>query len=225
MSSASSLFSVVMTLSIITSTFSKWPTLASRTCTAKAASLRLFPLVAELLSTEYAFDIGESAPSNCRKTGAMSRPVLYLMSAPVSLPSLMAEPKSSRAASLVRISSALPMPANSSSRRLLRVLQSSCLDWHAALVSSKKAMSAFFCSAVSSYMACVSARRCSDSALVPSFSILSFSSASTSSAFVAMKSSKLAFAVASACVEDSKSEVKVSYMSLRMPCTVMDCGA
>mmetsp|Transcript_103073 Transcript_103073/g.276894 ORF Transcript_103073/g.276894 Transcript_103073/m.276894 type:complete len:233 (-) Transcript_103073:61-759(-) len=142
MSSASSLFSVVMTLSIITSTFSKWPTLASRTCTAKAASLRLFPLVAELLSTEYAFDIGESAPSNCRKTGAMSRPVLYLMSAPVSLPSLMAELKSSRAASLVRISRALEIPSSSSSRKLLRVVHSSCLVWQAALVSSKKATSA-----------------------------------------------------------------------------------
>jgi len=105
---------------------------------------------------------------------------------------------------------------------LLRVVQASCFAKQAAFVSSKKAMSAFFCSAVSSYMACVSAKRCSDSAFVPSFSILSFSSACTSSAFAAMKSSKFAFAVASACVEDSRSEVKVSYMSLRMPCTVMD---
>mmetsp|Transcript_81260 Transcript_81260/g.228906 ORF Transcript_81260/g.228906 Transcript_81260/m.228906 type:complete len:247 (-) Transcript_81260:446-1186(-) len=162
-------------------------------------------------------------PSSCKKEGAMSLPV-SLLSMPVSLPSLMAEAKSSRASSLVRISIALEMPASSSSRRLLRVVHSSCFSSQAALVTSKNFMSASFCATVSSYMFWVSARRCSASAFSPSFFSLSASSSLSSAVFSAMNASKFLFDVASACVADSKSVAKVSYMSLRMPWTVKDWG-
>mmetsp|Transcript_120845 Transcript_120845/g.385870 ORF Transcript_120845/g.385870 Transcript_120845/m.385870 type:complete len:387 (+) Transcript_120845:690-1850(+) len=224
MSAVPSLFKVPTMASMATRTFSKWPTLASFTWTASAARRKLLPALADFLSALKALSAGDASLASCTKDGAMSRPVLYLSLAPVSLPSLMAEPKSSRAASLVRISSALPMPANSSSRRLLRVLQSSCLDWHAALVSSKKAMSASRDAVVSSYICCVSARRCSFSAFSPAFFSCSASISFSSVVFVAIKSSKPVFAFASAWVLDSRSVTNVSYMSLRMPWTVKDWG-
>lgn len=69
---------------------------------------------------------------------------------PVSLPAVIAEEKSSRAESLVRTSRAFLMPSSSSTRSSPRVPHSLCFDSQAALVSSKKAMSAFIWLSVSS---------------------------------------------------------------------------
>mmetsp|Transcript_14426 Transcript_14426/g.33083 ORF Transcript_14426/g.33083 Transcript_14426/m.33083 type:complete len:233 (+) Transcript_14426:227-925(+) len=154
----------------------------------------------------------------------MSLPVSYASLAPTSFPGLMAEAKSARASSLVKISKALAMPAISSSRMLLRMVHSSCFASQAFFVSSKKTMSASFCAAVSSYICCVSARRTSDSAFSSSFFALSSSISFNSMAFTAMKSSNFVLAAASSRVDDSKSEAKVSYMSANMPWTVADCG-
>mmetsp|Transcript_127131 Transcript_127131/g.368050 ORF Transcript_127131/g.368050 Transcript_127131/m.368050 type:complete len:236 (+) Transcript_127131:715-1422(+) len=154
----------------------------------------------------------------------MSLPVSYLLSVRTSLPSLIAEEKSSRASSLVRISNALRMPEISSLRRSLRTVHSSCFASQAFVVSSKNLMFASFCATVSSYICCVSARRTSDSALTPSFFCLSASMSLSSTVFTAMYDSNFVLAAASSRVAPSKSDVNVSYMSVRMPCTVKDCG-
>mmetsp|Transcript_51817 Transcript_51817/g.113117 ORF Transcript_51817/g.113117 Transcript_51817/m.113117 type:complete len:201 (-) Transcript_51817:538-1140(-) len=150
---------------------------------------------------------------------------LPLAPAPVSWPGLMAEAKSSRAASEVRISMASLMPASSSLRRESRRFHSSLFVWQAALVLSKNSMSAAFCAWVSSYMLWVSARRDSASAFWEVFSAMDFSAAIFSSVLTAMKSSKSRFCLASVAVPDSMLAAKVSYMSLSMPWTVSDCGA
>mmetsp|Transcript_120839 Transcript_120839/g.385836 ORF Transcript_120839/g.385836 Transcript_120839/m.385836 type:complete len:236 (+) Transcript_120839:992-1699(+) len=197
MSATSSLLSMPIILSMAMRTFSKWPALAERTSKARAASLKLWLSLAALLMAAYAWALGLPWSSSWRREGAMSRPVSR-MSMPVSLPALMAEAKSSRASSLMRISIALEMPSSSSSRRLLRVVHSSCLAWQAAFVTSKNLMSASFCATVSSYMFWVSARRCSASAFSPSFFNFSASSSLSCLVFMAMNFSKFMLEVDSA---------------------------
>mmetsp|Transcript_93101 Transcript_93101/g.182415 ORF Transcript_93101/g.182415 Transcript_93101/m.182415 type:complete len:240 (-) Transcript_93101:848-1567(-) len=151
MSAASSSFKVWIISLMATMTLSKWPTLAARTCTANAARRKLWAFLACAVraakARSGASDAALALPT-CNKE--MSRPLSYLSSVRTSLPALIAEAKSSRASSLVKISSACAIPAISSYRNMLRLVHSSCFAWHAALVSSKNAMSASFCAAVSS---------------------------------------------------------------------------
>mmetsp|Transcript_1120 Transcript_1120/g.3415 ORF Transcript_1120/g.3415 Transcript_1120/m.3415 type:complete len:209 (-) Transcript_1120:895-1521(-) len=146
MSEASSSLRVFIMSSTASMTSWKWPTLASRAFTARAARRKLFAFVAAAFSEEYALSSGLSADT-CSREGA---PVSMVGSAPVSLPGLIALMKRSRASSSLRMLRALMMPSSSSSRISLLVTHSLCLASQAALVSSKSAMSAFFWAMVSS---------------------------------------------------------------------------
>mmetsp|Transcript_89264 Transcript_89264/g.257406 ORF Transcript_89264/g.257406 Transcript_89264/m.257406 type:complete len:280 (-) Transcript_89264:647-1486(-) len=225
MSAASSSFKVWIISLMATMTLSKWPTLAARTCTANAARRKLWAFLACAVraakARSGASDAALALPT-CNKE--MSRPLSYLSSVRTSLPALIAEAKSSRASSLVKISSACAIPAISSYRNMLRLVHSSCFAWQAALVWSKNSMSASFCARVSSYICCVSASRTSASAFSPSFFAMSACINFNSVVFTAMKSSNFVLAEASMRVAVSKSAAKVSYMSFKMPCTVNDWG-
>merc|ERR1719281_2023132 len=142
----------------------------------------------------------------------------------VSLPGLIALLKRALASSLVRISRALLMPANSSVRARTRSDHSAAFVAQIFFVWSKRATDASMASFVSSSSWDASARIFSASAFSISFLVLVAVSTDISLAFTLETASKFFDCVASSSVLFSRFMEKVSYMSLRMPWIVADCG-
>mmetsp|Transcript_134916 Transcript_134916/g.288648 ORF Transcript_134916/g.288648 Transcript_134916/m.288648 type:complete len:487 (+) Transcript_134916:892-2352(+) len=204
--------------SIALITSSKWPTSLSFVVSpaAKVAKrmLRLFPALACKVSRARAK--AEGSPWLCMGAEASCKSVAK--------PGLMAFEKSSLALSAVRICKAWVIPASSSLRSPFRIDHSSDFATQEAFVASKKATSAFSWAMVSEWPCVASANIVSASAFSCCFFAKDSCKRTNCECKEAMRSSYARCAPASSFIRLSRSVVKVSYMSCKMPWIVADCG-